>query len=1062
MEGYIQSFCADGTMQLNNRRTLRQETLETRQLLATLVVSSPDDTGPGTLRQAIIDSNHLSGPDEITFDLPEDQLALHPESPLPAITDSVTIDASTQHGDSGVPAVGLYGWLLDEGSSGLTVEANAVTVRGLAIAGFGHAGIFVDEATGSVIEHNYLGMSPSGIGYGNGVGIHLYNATNAEIGGANSGNVISGNQDAGVVIAGELAANNRVQGNMIGTDPTGNLARTNRVGILIDAGAHDNIVGVDASTDINTLHRNVISGNSERGVSINSGSGNTIAGNLIGTNAAGNASVGPQRVGISIINGSSGNLVGGSSRQEANVISGNSRHGVFIRRSNGNQVSGNRIGTTADGITELGNDYNGIWVTYSQRNVIGTNGDGIRDSFEGNLVSGNGCGIYFGHAFQSTIAGNLIGTDVTGTTALPNRVGAHLGNGSTQNTIGTNGDGVSDQMELNVISGNDRNAIELNDSRQNYVSGNWLGLGSDASIVANGHSGIWINNGSTGNVIGGLTDAHRNTISGNLYEGISIAADNNQVLGNYIGTSPDGLAPAGNERHNIRISTEASENVIGGPNAQSRNIIADAGLDGIFLDGSPLTHIVGNWLGIGADGETLLGNTRDGIAVHGGTVLLSIGGSRTGEGNVIAANGRHGIGALWMWDSFVRGNSIGVTSSGAIASNSEAAIRIDSSYNNFIGDGTEDGANSITSVGSPAVSIVGDSQNVYVNRNDFITDALPVDLREDGPTQNDPGDFDFGPNRMQNYRPVLAVSNTPLRSTVTVGPIDAPTTPYYDYVYAVSTDEAGLLYYRYVAELENLADNPPELGGIYRLPPLSPGEKIALISHDTSNGSSEFSPLAPVSANLPVTLKGGDQYDEGETISGEVARGDFPMDDSLVVRLSSQDSRVQSTTVTIAAGASTAPFAMAIEDDDRRQATLPLILLAEADTTAATGSARFTIRRSDTWHNDLMPLDATGDGNVAPNDVLAIVNALNTGIAGLLPDDNHSEQFVDVNGDQHLSPIDALQIINALNSADGGEGERNDATDVALTRLDITADDELFPSWDWLADKRKDRMQRPT
>lgn len=681
----------------------------------------------------------------------------------------------------------------------------------------------------------------------------------------------------------------------------------------------------------------------------------------------------------------------------------------------------------------------------------------MRDEFEGNLISANGYGIYFGSAYKNWIAGNLIGTDISGTVALPNSIGAHLAVNSAQNVIGTNGDGISDQLERNIISGNDRNAIELNSASENLVAGNWIGLGIDESIVANGHSGVWIHNNSVQNVIGGRTAAQRNTISGNAFAGVAIASDNNQVHGNYIGTSPDGLSPAGNKRQNIYLYSGASGNFIGGPGAEWRNIIAAAGIDGIFLDDAILTTIVGNWIGLGADGETLLGNDRDGIGIHGGTVLVTIGGRAPGEGNLIADNRRHGIGALWMWDSFVTGNKIGETTTGAPAPNAGSGIRLDSSIGVFVGDGTKNGANSITSIGSPAVTIVGDSQNVYVQRNEIRTNTIPVDLAEDGPSPNDPSDFDLGPNRMQNYRPVLAVSNNPLYSVVTAGPIDALATPYYDYAYAVRTDEAGLSYYRFLGELENLLGNGPDAGGIYALPPLEEGERIALISYDQTNGSSEFSPPVDATLILPVSLHGGEQYDEGEMIRGEIARGNLPLDIPVSVRLSSGDPRLQPIDVTIPAGDVAAPFAIQIENDELSQATKNQVLLAAADDLGATGSAAITIRRSDSWHNDLMPFDTNGDDNVAPSDVLAIINQLNAEGAGRLPTDNATGLFVDVNADQHLSPIDALQIINFLNSALAGESEHNSPADKALSSLLREPDESLYAFWGWLEHERKHR-----
>src|SRR5207244_9067641 len=52
------------------------------------------------------------------------------------------------------------------------------------------------------------------------------------------------------------------------------------------------------------------------------------------------------------------------------------------------------------------------------------------------------------------VQGSFIGTDPTGTTALPNRFGIYMQGGTNHNTIGTNGDGTDDAAERNLISGN--------------------------------------------------------------------------------------------------------------------------------------------------------------------------------------------------------------------------------------------------------------------------------------------------------------------------------------------------------------------------------------------------------------------------------------------------------------------------------------------------------------------------------------------------------------------------------------------------------------------------------
>ena len=247
---------------------------------------------------------------------------------------------------------------------------------------------------------------------------------------------------------------------------------------------------------------NIISGNGYRGVLIQSGGSdhNVIAGNFVGTDVTGTLALGNADTGISITNGL-GNIIGGSSAADRNVSSGNA-YGVGIRSSAaGTLVQGNFIGADLTGTAALGNVYDGVLSdSEALLNVIGTDGDGINDVSEGNLISGNGRdGIQIvGSAGQFTIAGNFIGTDVAGTAALGNMGdGVLITGGSANNVIGTNGDGVADTVERNVISGNGLHGVEI------------VNAGSDANMVA-------------GNYIG--TDITGMANRGNTYDGVVVSA----------------------------------------------------------------------------------------------------------------------------------------------------------------------------------------------------------------------------------------------------------------------------------------------------------------------------------------------------------------------------------------------------------------------------------------------------------------------------------------------------------------------------------------------------------
>ena len=102
--------------------------------------------------------------------------------------------------------------------------------------------------------------------------------------------------------------------------------------------------------------------------------------------------------------------------------------GIIILFNGGNSIQGNFIGTDVSGTTELPNDIGVLISANSKGNIIGTDGDGVDDGAERNLISGNvrdGIRLQRGPVGAATdlnvIAGNLIGTDRTGTLAVGNQ-----------------------------------------------------------------------------------------------------------------------------------------------------------------------------------------------------------------------------------------------------------------------------------------------------------------------------------------------------------------------------------------------------------------------------------------------------------------------------------------------------------------------------------------------------------------------------------------------------------------------------------------------------------------
>ncbi|HEX3228792.1 MAG TPA: hypothetical protein VHQ95_07485, partial [Pyrinomonadaceae bacterium] len=254
-------------------------TIMLSQALSTFTVTNNNDSGPGSLRQAIIDANESAGADVITFNIAGGGVhTIKPLSFLPVITDTVSIDGTTQPSFAGSPIIELNGSLLPAESfeAGLEINARGCVVRGLVINGFFDGkGIILRTggATENRIEGCYVGTNSTGTAaIPNSRGIEINDdgftlnsgATRNIIGGttANARNLLSGNLDYGVLIEGKTTSDNVVQGNFIGTNPDGTSTVANAfagVGIF----SPNNVIGGTVAGA-----RNVVSGNVDYGIFI--------------------------------------------------------------------------------------------------------------------------------------------------------------------------------------------------------------------------------------------------------------------------------------------------------------------------------------------------------------------------------------------------------------------------------------------------------------------------------------------------------------------------------------------------------------------------------------------------------------------------------------------------------------------------------------------------------------------------------------------------------------------------------------------------------------------------
>jgi hypothetical protein len=197
-----------------------------------------------------------------------------------------------------------------------------------------------------------------------------------------------------------------------------------------------------------------------------------------------------------------------------------------------------------------------------------------------------------------------------------------------------------------------------------------------------------INSGDTGSVVRGLVINRFANAAG-----IIITGRGTRIEGNFIGTDPSGTQDLGNGTDGVQagFSFPNQRTTIGGTTPEARNLISGNTANGIFLGlafGGEFTDIQGNQIGTKRNGTDALGNGSNGVVL--GRRGNTVGGATPGAANTIAFNGKDGV------------------------------------------------------------TVVGGTGNSILRNSIFSNAGLGIDLDDDGPTANNPGDADTGPNNLQN------------------------------------------------------------------------------------------------------------------------------------------------------------------------------------------------------------------------------------------------------------------------------------------------------------------------
>lgn len=448
----------------------------------------------------------------------------------------------------------FYGIAINESYSN-TIGGSTAADRNI-ISGNSESGIAIlgAAATYNTIKGNYIGTNVTASdSVPNGNGILLSGASFTSIGGSVAGdrNIISGNRLAGIAMAYSGTRFNTIKGNYIGTNVAGTGILSNYTGVYLKSNANSNTIGGSTAGE-----RNIISGNIEMGLCIESADSNLIIGNYIGPDATGVAAMRlsndtlVQANGLMFNSNAKRNTAGGYTAGERNVISGNRIYGHDIYgNSSYNSTIGNYIGVDATGNVAMPNA-TGICV----------DGGSNHNPFINNVISGNmayGIFIVTTGSYYNELKGNMIGTNAAGTDTVPNQCGILLGGGTKYNTIGG-----SNAADRNIISGNRFDGILAADTGTmfNNITGNYIGTDITGSSALPNEIGIGFATRPSENNI------ENNVISGNGHLGIIFyeESNNNTVYSNKIGVAADGSSPLGNGGGGIVISKASKYNLIGG------------------------------------------------------------------------------------------------------------------------------------------------------------------------------------------------------------------------------------------------------------------------------------------------------------------------------------------------------------------------------------------------------------------------------------------------------------------------------------------------------------------
>ncbi|CAN5827646.1 hypothetical protein BH11PSE8_BH11PSE8_11700 [soil metagenome] len=758
----------------------------------------------------------------------------------------------------------------------------------IATTGFYSVEVY-SAGTGNVVQGNRIGVSATGTLLSAGKNAYYHWGSSANNGASLIDNWIAGGTDPTGTVYLTSATGMVVQGNRIGTDLAGTANWGSKYYGIYANGLSNNLIGGTGAGQGNIVaYSNQIGGN-YGGIYIDTGTGNAMLGNSIyGTVGAG--------LGIDL--GTTGVTANDAGDTDTGA---NNLQNSPVLTSALTDATGQILVTGTLG-TNTGTNYYRVEFFASPTGNASGYGEGKTYLGFVNVPTTGGTGSFsttlsavvpVGYAISATatrsaagyatftdtseFSADLLATsahEIAVTTATDNN-DAGVTAGNTSQTLlwlaaNKGADGQVSLREALIAANNTTNGAQP-DSITFAIAGTGvhtitlasvlptitgaviLDATTDDSFAANGNKPAIVINGNGMNVTGlELTaTADGSTIRGlvirNFFDAairIDAGSDGNTIAGNYLGAvdSTGNLAAAVNASYTILIS--GANNTVGGTTAADRNVMGTSGAGnvyGVLVTNATATgnQILGNYIGIGADGSTAFSGVQAGIVVLSGAASTRI------DGNVIAANLDDGV-YLNTTGTVVNNNLIGTNAAGTgvantpdngiwavavgsntvftnnvIANASLSGIRLDTaaggvtvqgnrigtdaagtanwgvqqrgivlqSSNNLIGGTLAGQGNIIANSNQSAaaydgISVISGTGNALLGNSIYGTLAgttgLGIDLLgSSGVTPNDAGDADTGANNLQNF-PVLTLARTDASNQVSVaGTLNSNASSYY-------------------------------------------------------------------------------------------------------------------------------------------------------------------------------------------------------------------------------------------------------------------------------------------